>query len=190
MWSLHLHVAFPEQFPVGPVLVFDLVECDFVIDVPDVLKGLGQFDVAVGEVEIQFRELAEPSLLHIAVDLGLPGGGHGRFRLLPCRPDAFHLVCGEQLLGYGVVDVVPPHDSWDAFPHGRYLAFGEKHLLCEHAHAARCGDEQFAQGRADSGREGGIVVEALFGEPVVVGVGVRAPVGVEQSRQSLIFHAH
>ena len=47
-----------------------------------------------------------------------------------------------------------------------YLAFGEEHLLCEHAHAARRGDEQFAQGCADSGCECGVRFEALSDEPV------------------------
>ena len=188
--SLDLDIAFPEQLPVGSVLVVDLVEGYLVVDVPDVLESLGQFNVAIGEVEIQFRELAEPGLLHVALGPGLPGCGHGGFRLLPCRPDPLHLVGGEQFLGYGMVDIVPPHDSWDAPPHGRYLAFGEEHLLCEHAHAARRGDEQFAQGCADSGCECGVRFEALSDEPVVVGVGVHAPVGVEQPRQSPVFHAH
>jgi hypothetical protein len=30
----------------------------------------------------------------------------------------------------------------------------------------------------------------LSDEPVVVGVGIHAPVGVEQPRQSPVFHAH
>lgn len=104
--SLDLDIAFPEQLPVGSVLVVDLVEGYLVVDVPDVLESLGQFNVAIGEVEIQFRELAEPGLLHVALGPGLPGCGHGGFRLLPRRPDPLHLVGGEQFLGYGVVDVV------------------------------------------------------------------------------------
>ena len=50
---------FLNRLPVGPVLVVDLVEGYLVVDVPDVLESLGQFNVAIGEVEIQFRELAD-----------------------------------------------------------------------------------------------------------------------------------
>ena len=39
--SLDLDIAFPEQLPVGPVLVVDLVEGYLVVDVPDVLESLG-----------------------------------------------------------------------------------------------------------------------------------------------------
>ena len=59
MRSLDLDIAFPEQLPVGSVLVVDLVEGYLVVDVPDVLESLGQFNIAIGEVEIQFRELAD-----------------------------------------------------------------------------------------------------------------------------------
>ena len=190
MRPLHLDVVFSEQFAVRLVIVRDLVERDLVVDRADVFERLRQLRVPVGEVEVEFREFAEPCLPRVAVLGGLSGGGDGGLGLLPGGPHSLHLVGGEQFLGYGVGDVAPLHDAGHGLPHGRHAAFGQQDPLREHGDPPWRGHEQLSQWRGDAGGEGGVRRQPLRGEPVMVFVCVAASVRMEQTGQGPVLGIH